>query len=227
MKPGLVSLIVRAFQAVKRRPKLIAVQAGGNLALLGVFYLWLLMPEATVAQVAGWLLAGFGLALGAIILHGMGLAAFYWESRLPWRHTFGRLPRLLPWGLAMDLLVLLSLYLWVEIARWPLWLLPLIGVLALLPCASSAVRSDERPEVKTVIHGWRYWTAAAMLFGAGGGLAWLLVWWIPSPAGLILQALSMAVRFGLAFAAALLAWLAVAALIPGLELQDSGRQTAS
>jgi hypothetical protein len=227
MKPGFLWLLGQAFHEVKRRPKLVAVQAAGNLALFALFYLWLSMPEATVAQVAASLLLGFVLVLGAITLHGMGLAAFYSEAGMPWRHTLRRLPRLLPWGLAMDLLLCLSLYLWVETDGWPFWLLPVIGILALLPCASSAVRSSEAPEVQGVIQGWRYWTASAMLFGSGGALAWILVGWAPSAGGLVSQALSMAVRFGLAFAVALLAWLAVAAFIPRLAMRDAGGQTAS
>jgi hypothetical protein len=227
MTPGLFAMLAESFRAVRGRPVLLGVQATGNIVLLFLLYQWLSLPDATVAQIAASLLLGLFLVLATILLHGAALAAFHdGAPALPFGRAFRRLPRLLPWGVAMDLLLCVSLYLWVEFTQGPFWLAPLVAVLALLPHASDAVRDDGPARARRVLHGWRYWAGALLLGGLGGALAWLLMTWAPAAGGFAMQALSMAVRFVAAFAIALVAWLMVVALVPRLAGHAGGQAAA-
>ena len=83
------------------------------------------------------------------------------------------------------------------------WIAAAVLVLGLLPPASGSAGALRR---------WNYWIAAAGLAAAGVLLPWLLVRWVPKLQGFGAQTASMAVRFGLAYAIALAAWLSIASL---------------
>ena len=84
-----------------------------------------------------------------------------------------------------------------------LWIAGAAGVLALLPRAVQA-----RPTL-------RYWIGSALLLLAGIWLPGLIVGWVPKFTSFGAQTASMIVRFALAYAIALAAWLAITALARG------------
>lgn len=94
------------------------------------------------------------------------------------------------------------------------WLAGLPLIFAFLPLASQAAGGGfSRGDALRVLREWRYWAAGAVLLAVGAYLPYKLVWWVPQVGGLTAQATSLAVRFLLAYALAVLSWLALAAVI--------------
>ena len=94
------------------------------------------------------------------------------------------------------------------------WLIRIGGAAAVLALLPPAVKA--RPT-------GRYWLTAAGLTVAGILLPILLVSWVPKIDGFGAQTASMIVRFTLAYAIALAAWLAIVASARRDSLQGKGR----
>jgi hypothetical protein len=189
------------------------IQWFGWLALLGLFYWWLGIPEARVAQLA--LSAGLALLIlaGAWLLMALAFddnlarAKWFlgWYAALilffaAWWWTAAQTDRAGPW--------LASLLTWnVKKPFSPAsarllyaWIVCGIGTLAVLgafvPWAAqwSAARSV------------RYWLRSLGAAIVGGGLAWTLYHWVPELTSTAAQVASFAVRATLAWSLAIGAW---------------------
>jgi hypothetical protein len=199
--------------------KTVAIQAFGYLVLLALVYGWLGIADGSVWQVLLSAVLALAIVFGGVWLTASALAAEPLSPR--------SLPRFLIWiaaaaaviaccvwlagyGPRVGFSVASHLTLWFRRPVKPqtmgslyvglLWIAGAAGVLALLP---AAVKS--RPTRK-------YWVSSALLVLAGIWLPRLLVGWVPKFQGFGAQTASMILRFGLAYAIALAAWLSIAAL---------------
>ena len=202
--------------------KTIAIQACGYLVLLALVYEWLGISDRSVWQVLLSAVLGLAIVFGAVWLVGSALAAEPFSLR--------RLPRYLIWIAAIAAVIACCVWLagyrprvgfsiashltlWFRRPIKPqtmgtlyaglLWIVGAAGVLALLPKAVQA-----RPTL-------RYWIGSALLLLAGIWLPGLIVGWVPKFTSFGAQTASMIVRFTLAYAIALAAWLSITALARG------------
>jgi hypothetical protein len=195
--------IIDALVAALRRPLLISILLVGNIALFGVFYAWLSIPERTTAVLAASLIVLLAVVFGALWLYAMSLAAFHEAGgRAYVVIALRRLPRFLPWAILMAAAI-----------YWAGWFAPL-AFLVLLPAASQA--SGGRfggGWAKRIFFRPRYWLGGVLALLVGVLVPKLLVSWVPKVSGVTAQSASLVARFGLALLLAALAWLMLAALI--------------
>lgn len=201
-----------------RRPALAAAFLGGNLALLLLFYMWLSLPERTVGDLA--LSTVFALAIVFAVLWLWAASLLFQESasfQQPFRLALRRLPKFLPWAVALVAAAVLILR-W-EPKRFSFlpWLLCAALLLALVPPASQGVAAAGR-----VLRNPRYWVAALAAVLVGGCVPALLVSWVPEMSSIAGQTVSLVVRFGLAAILIAAAWLTLVAVVGHL-----GREAAS
>jgi hypothetical protein len=199
--------------------KAVAIQACGYLVLLALVYGWLGISDRSAWQVLLSAVLGLAIVFGAVWLVGSALAAEPLSLR--------RVPQFLVWIVAAAAVIACCVWLagyrprvgfsvashltlWFRRPVKPqsmgtlyaglLWIVGAAGVLALLPAAVKA-----RPTL-------RYWIGSALLVLAGIWLPGLIVGWAPKFQSFGAQTASMIVRFTLAYAIALAAWLAITAL---------------
>jgi hypothetical protein len=197
----------------------LAIQAVGYVALMALVYGWLGISDRSVAQVLLSALLGLAIVFATVWLVGSALAA---EPL-----SLQRLPRFVIWIAAAAAVVVCCVWLagyrprvgfsvashltlWFRRPVKPpvmgaiytgvLWIAGAAGVLALLPRAIK-VRPTRR-----------YWIGSALLVLAGYWLPGLLIGWVPKFQSFGAQTASMIVRFALAYAIALAAWLSITAL---------------
>jgi hypothetical protein len=206
----------------------LAMQAGGYLLLGLAFYEWLAIPDRAVWQLLLTAVTGAAILFAALWLIGNALT-------LPAPFSWRRMHKLAIWVFAAAAIVeiamwLADLRLGVSFAassltlllRRPvrpatmgslflgvLWIATVWLVLAMLPFAAAAA-SGGSVKLGQVVRHWRYWTASFIITVALLKLPALLVGWVPEPASLFMQTLSVVLRFTLAYALALGAWLALA-----------------
>jgi hypothetical protein len=82
----------------------------------------------------------------------------------------------------------------------------LVGVLAFIVIPLALLQFWKRQ------WSWKYLLLYGVLFLAGAYLPYQLIWWVPKFSGLYGQAVSMAVRFSIAYVLAVTAWLVLAAV---------------
>jgi hypothetical protein len=207
----------------------LAIQAGGYLVLLALIYEWLGIEDRTFAQVLLSAVLGGGISFGAVWLFGNALAAPQWLGPR-------RLPKVLPWAAAVAAVIIGAMWLagyrdavglsvasrltlWLRrpvkletiasLYAGLVWIAGAAGVLALLPYAGAAARADRQAEG---LPHRRYWIGCAVLMAAGYWLPSLLVGWVPKAHSFGAQTASLVVRFSLAYAIALAAWVEIAGL---------------
>jgi hypothetical protein len=207
--------------------KRLLIQAGGYLALAALIYEWLGIADRSVWQVLLSAVLGLGILFGAVWLIGSALAG---SAGFPLR----RMARVALWvaaiaavvGFAMwlgsyraraGLSVASHLTLWFRHPVKPqsmgavyftlVWIAGIAGVLALLPFAGRAASGAGAGRAW---RDWRYWAPCAVLVAAGYWLPGLLVAWVPGFKGFGMQTASLLVRFAVAYAIALAAWLGIA-----------------
>jgi hypothetical protein len=196
--------------------KIVAVQAGGYLVLLALIYEWFGIADRNAWQLVLSLLLGLVIVCGAVWLVASALAAEF----VPLRRLAGSLIWIVAAAAVVAVCVWLAAYrsgvglsvashltLWFRkpvkpetmgsIYAWLLRIVATVGVLAILPLAVKA-----RPSR-------RYWIAAALLALGGWLLPALLIGWVPKFESFGAQTASLIVRFLLAYAIALAAWLAI------------------
>jgi hypothetical protein len=196
----------------------VAIQAMGYLALLALIYGWFGIAESNAWQLMLSVLLGLAILFGAVWLIASALAAPELVSPrrlggcLLWFGAVAAVIILCVWLAGyrprVGLSVASHLTLWFRrpvkpqtMATVYVWLLRIAGaagVLAILPFTVKA-----RPTV-------RYWMTAAPIAAAGFLLPRLLIGWVLAFQSFGAQTASMIVRFGLAYAIALAAWLAIA-----------------
>jgi hypothetical protein len=211
--------------------RLLITQLSGYLVLLALVYLWLAIADRSAWQIILTALLGVGICAAAVWLLGDALAG-------PPGFPRNRYARFLLWALAGAAIVLVSLWLsglrprvGVAVAsrltlwfRRPVkpqamgaiyaWLVRVVcaaALLAVLPFASQAAGGAKRTAAAALRH-WRYWAGTLALLLAGICLPVLLAGWIPKFQSLPAQAVSMLLRFALAYVIAVAAWLEIAAL---------------
>jgi hypothetical protein len=247
MRAGFPELERRALGDVWGQKKLLGAHLAGNALLLWAVYALLGMGDQTVWQLVISALLAVVVLFAAMWLHGTALAAFHGVGQAPGL-PLRRLPKLLPWVLLAA--ALLAVAVWLAgygprvtvylSSRFTLWLLTpvspqkvdwifpallrsvcLIGWLALLPLASQAAGGgfSGRQALQIAASG-RYWLACAVVVLAGIYLPGRLIWWVLPVQGLLLETLSMLVRFSLAYALAIAAWLTLAAVIGRLGREE-------
>jgi hypothetical protein len=175
-------------------------------------WIWFGIPEATVWQLLG------SVSLAVVIVAGMAwvLASV----------TGGALRRTLV--VVIGLLVLCGVCLWlakydtsgaewlaVRISRTRgrainprqlAWIFPALRWTIFAALAFIAV-------APRLAHSWRYWLLAVALLVAGGYVPWKLVTWVPAVKGLTAQAISMSIRFLLAYTISVAALVAFGVLL--------------
>jgi hypothetical protein len=245
----------QALGEVWRRKKLLALHLGGNAILLGGAYGWLWIAEATVVEVVWSGLLALGIVFAAVWLHGVALAAFHGESALPLGATLRRVHRLLPWALLAAAVAcagawlgqfegrvtawLASVFtLWLRTPVSPrqvAWVYPallrgccLVALLCLAPLASQAAGGGRLRQALGVMGRPRYWITCAVLVFAGLYVPGRLVGWVVEWESLAARLASVAVRFAVAYALAVTAWLALAAAIARLAARpaEGGQEDA-
>jgi hypothetical protein len=208
--------------------RLLAAAFAGVAVLLWLVWVWFGIPEASVWQLLG------SLSLAIVIIGGTAwvlacvLGGGLWMPGL-WRRTA---------AIVVFLLVLCGISLWLTqydgaAAEWLAvrisrargrainprhlsWILPALrwGVFAVLAFAAVAPR-------RRILRNWRYWVLALALVIAGGYLPWKLLTWVPAFRGLPAQAISMAIRFVLAYTISVAALVAFGALLRRLPADPS------
>jgi len=250
MRAGFPELERRALGDVWGQKKLLGAHLAGNALLLWAVYALLGMGDQTVWQLVISALLAVVVLFAAMWLHGTALAAFHGVGQapgLPWA-SLRRLPKLLPWVLLAAALLAVAVWLagygprvtvylssrftlWLRTPVSPQkvdWIFPallrsvcLIGWLALLPLASQAAGGGfSKRQALQIAGSGRYWLACAVLVLAGIYLPGRLIWWVLPVPGLLLETLSMLVRFCLAYALAIAAWLTLAAVIGRLSTKE-------
>jgi hypothetical protein len=196
--------------------RLVAVQAGGYLVLLALIYEWFGIADRNAWQLVLSLLLGLVIVSGAVWLIASAVAAEFVALR--------RVRTSLIWIVVAALVVALCVWLagyrsnvglsvashltqWFRkpvkpdtmgaVYAWLLRIVATLGVLAVLPRFVKA-----RPSR-------RYWITSVLLALAAWLLPALLIGWVPKLESFGAQTASMIVRFALAYAIALAAWLAI------------------
>lgn len=217
--------VAMALHAFWTRKRLWVLQGAGNLALAGLFLLWLTIPEARWWHLLQSAALALFMLFAALYVHGTTLAAFHErDGTVPLRGTVRRLPALLFW------LGVLAGTLWVVEQTAASNTARTVGrvaaLLVLLPMASQlAARGFQGlRHWPAFLTDWRYFVVAIAILLGGLCAANSLVWWIPAVGGLTAQAVSMGVRWGLAYAILLGAWLLLAAWIGALSLEKIPRK---
>jgi hypothetical protein len=208
--------------------KAVAIQAAGYVALLALIYEWLGIADRSVWQLFLSVILGLVIVFGAVWLIASALEG----TPMPPLRQIGSL---LGWiGIAaaivlccvwlagyrpnVGLSVGSRLTLWFRrpvapqtigtIYFWLVWIAGTAGVLTVLPLAVKA-----RP-------GRRYWITSGLLAIIGIALPALLIRWVPKFESFGVQTASMILRFGLAYAVALSAWLLIAKAARAAQLDD-------
>ncbi len=226
----------------------------GALALVAAFWGWLLIPEASLWQLAAAALAALLMMAAALWLlagdfayfaeaHG-GRRSQAWPA---FRRAIRRVPALLLWAVLLAIVLLLlglaqaAVRTWAEVAaswltlnmqqpispdRVEWWLLAALAGLwwlalaLLLPLARemacdgfAALHGDGRRNWWRTVRRLGYWLAALLLYALGWWLPVMLVGWVIEVRGLALEFTSAVIRFSLAAALALTAWLWFLSLI--------------
>lgn len=193
--------------------KTIAIQAAGYLVIAALLYEWFGIADRSVSQLLLTVVLGLGIVCGTLWLIASVLEPKRMGRCVMWIAAALAVVVLCAWLSGYQSQVGLSvashLTLWFRkpvkpqamatLYAWLLGIAATAGVLALLPLAAEG-----RPTR-------RYWMTAAGLAIVGLLLPRLLVGWVPKFESFGAQTASMVVRFVLAYAIALAAWLAIAA----------------
>ena len=218
--------------------RIVAIQAGGYLLLLSLFYAWLGIADRSVSQVLLSAVLGIAIVAGALWLIAGALAG-------PEGFALRRMPKVVMWLAAAALAGVaciwlasyrprVGLHVASQLTQWfrrpvkpssigalyvaLLWTAGGAGVLALLPFASRAASGGKTTAV-SALRQWRYWIAGAAAGAAGFLFPTLLIGWVPKFQGFAAQSASLLARFAVAYTLALAAWLALAALARRFRLR--------
>lgn len=203
-----------ALRAVLARPLLIFGAWGGGALLVVLIYFWLGLPEQTPWDLFLSAVLLLLLAAGAIALVWWTLVAFV-EPAPVWASCPRRLGRLVPVVLLMAAVVVLVVW---RLSRFPWWLAGAAAILVLLPLASQASGGTVcLRRAASLLRRPEYWLAGGIAILTGVVLPRALVLWTPVHGGLVAETLSLALRFAVAWLAAVVSWLLLSALIPQLS----------
>lgn len=222
---SLATVMLDALKAIRRRQELALANVTGNAFVLFLLYSWMVVSDRPGADLAASVLLTLIAGFCGLWLHGTTLAAFHPEVKeTPFLPVLRRFHRFLPWA-AGEVAVIVS-FAWLGSEVSPLlWVVGVAAVLALLPMASQAAGDGfSRDSAIRVVTSEQYWLAGTLLLVVGIYLPFLLIGWIPQASGLVMSTLATAGRFGIAYALAVLAWVALAALIGGLG-SEAGKRT--
>ncbi|MDX2152031.1 MAG: hypothetical protein SFV54_14935 [Bryobacteraceae bacterium] len=184
------------------------VQAVGNAALAGLVWVWLGLGDAQIWQLALTAVLGLFVVCAALWLHGGTLASF----RLGFA-GWGRAARSLPWLVLWLVMVVAACWAVVRFGKTAgPWLAPVVVLLFLPPaCALSTdgLRGLFGKEGWRPFSNWRFLVLAPVVAASAGFVGYQLIWWVPAVSGLTMQAVSVGLRFGLAYLIVVSAWVAI------------------
>lgn len=185
--------------------RLFALNLAGNAVLVGLMYYWLGIPDRRTWQLVASALLAAGIATGALWLHATNFRSFGEPPSRPIRQAMLALA-----GVAL----VFGIIGWFT-SQWAVrWLLlPVIAI----PLASGLARGRFGP-----------WTARGALayialFAAGVFVPYKLVSWVPQFGSLSAQAISMTVRFTIAYLLATACLLALAWCAAGAVMAKAPR----
>jgi hypothetical protein len=191
----------------------------GNLALAGLFWLWLGIPDARTWQLGLTAILGLVIIGGLLWLHGSTFR-YFGESASAlapvFRESLRRLPLFAIWT-AVFVLSIVLLQRWQPASGAGVtvhWLLAWIVMPAVLLPGAAAAMGRGRGALD-VYRSPKYWIWAALLMVVGVYLPWRLVLWTPGLKGFSAEAASFAVRWTFGYLAAVTAWLMLAYVSSG------------
>lgn len=195
------------------------VHVPANVALAGLFWLWLGIPDARTWQLGITAILGLVILFGVLWLHGSTFRYFSNTGTTlgaAFRGSLKRLPVFTIWIAAFAACIAL-LQRWhpagnsTAVVRWFVaWILM---PAALLPLASAAMGGGRT--ALDVYRSPKYWIWTAVSLGAGIYLPYRLILWAPALKGLTAEAASFAVRWTVAYLAVITAWLTLAYVSSG------------
>lgn len=190
----------------------------GNALLLTLVYLWLGIGDQRVIQLIGAAVSGLLIMFGILWLHGATFAYFAQHANASLPAVFRKvLRRLFPFAI------------WAVLSMAALWLLNnhllrLAAIALLIPLAGSVASRGFRGFIGRGAP-LRYWLAFPLLVAICGYLPYRLVTWVPSVSGFTLQAVSLALRFFVAYALIVTGWLLLAYFSSGGKPRDTQPST--
>lgn len=227
---SLANRMAVAFRSIWKRQQLALANLTGNAFLLFVLYATFATHDLTTAQWVQGTLVMIGVSLCWIWLLSATLAAFHADGKdTPFGPTFRRLPRFLPWALALIVLIIWVGWLASAMTVY-LWIIGVVGTLVLLPLLSQAAGGGfSRDTAIRVISSEQYWLTATILLVAGVYLPFMLMKWVPVGDDLIIRSMTSGMRFGFCYVLAMLSWLTLAAFIAnlGCEMEAGEGQTVA
>ena len=178
-----------------------------SLVLAGLIVGWFWIPESSAVSVATSLAGAILLAVFALVWIGATLVYYRQPTvRAALSAASRHLPALVVWGALGALLV------WASAARVPWWASWIVIPAILAPVGWSVTANGFAGFAprKWPLKSLRAYPVIAI---AGVLLPFLLIQWHPELPGIVLQSISLAIRWALAAAAAVTAWLFLAALL--------------
>jgi hypothetical protein len=203
----------------------------GNLALAALFWVWLGIPDARSWQLGLTAILGLAIVFGALWLHGATFRYFADSSAaLPvaFRTSLRRLPLFALWAAVLVLCIFL-VQRWQPAAGIPVavrWFVAWILVPAvLLPLGAAAM--GRLREALAAYRNPRYWLWTVILMVAGIYVPYRLILWAPALKAFAAEATSFAVRWLIAYLAAVTAWLMLAYVSSGGNPRLTQSKTAA
>jgi len=207
-------VVSATISGVRKRQQLIMANLTGNAFLLFVLYSWLSVPGQATSQLLSSIFVLVVIFFFAFWLHATTLAAFHPGTKeTPFMAALERLPKSLPWLLALTGVVILFTWMSSVLSLY-VWIPGVALILAILPMASQAAGGAfSRKSATDIIFSEHYWLIATALLVAGLYLPWLLFSWFPQPEDFALGIFATALRWGIAYFLAIYSWVLLAAVI--------------
>jgi hypothetical protein len=217
-----------ALRQVFRRQRLVTANLSGNAFLLFVVYSWITLNDLSWGGLlrASPVLAAVTFFI--IWLQATTLVAFHSDAGdAPFGPALQRLPRYLPWAVAMGGVLLL--FRWMSGVLGPLvWVVGIACLMAILPLASQAAGGGfSRKQATDIIYDDRYWLLGTALLVVGLYLPVVVFDWIPGSANFFVRMLVAGVRLGLAYFLAVAGWVTLASVIGCLGAEELLRLSAA
>ncbi len=224
----LQELIWQSLRSIKDRQQLLTANLTGNAFFGFVLYSWLSLNHLSLTSV--WRGVGVLLVLGFFFfwLQATTFAAFHPGSpQSPYFLALRRLPRFLPWSLAI--LGTVALYIWMSsVLGYFVWIVGVGMILAFLPLASQAAGGGfSRQRAVDIIFNEQYWLVGTGLLMIGLYLPVVMLALVPAPENPILRMMISGFRLGIAYFLAIGSWVALSAFIGKLGSLETNRKKSS
>jgi len=216
--------LVTAIKTVAQRQQLLMANLTGNAFLGFLLYAWRTMNGGLFGNLSDTVFVLFFVGGLAVWLNAATLAAFHpGVTTTPFMPVLRRLPRVLPWVLAIIGVALL--FRWIATVVHPLaWVVGVGCLLVLLPLTSQAAGGGfPRSAAIDVVFNGRYWLLSAGLLALGIYLPLLLISELGVPGNLLFRLFLGCVRMAVFSFCAVGGWVTLAA-ITGLLGAEAAEQ---